>query len=78
MRILFFAHLRNAVGHDEIRLHCDGVDANTLWTKLIETAPGLARFRNTVRLARNSEFAAPDARFYDADEVALIPPVSGG
>jgi molybdopterin converting factor subunit 1 len=78
MRILLFAHLRNTIGQEEIQIHCDGVDANTLWAKLIETTPGLAQFRRTVRLARNSEFADSDARFYDNDEVALIPPVSGG
>jgi molybdopterin converting factor subunit 1 len=78
MKILLFAHLRKAAGQDTVQLHCDGVDANTLWTKLIEATPALARFRESVRLARNSEFARPDARFYDTDEVALIPPVSGG
>lgn len=78
MRILLFAHLRNTVGREEIQVNCDGVDADSLWTKLLETAPSLSRFRQTVRLARNSEFAGPETRFYEADEVALIPPVSGG
>lgn len=78
MRILFFAHLKNAIGSPEIDLTCDGVDADGLWNKLIEAHPVLARFRSSVRLAKNSEYVGPEARFYETDEVALIPPVSGG
>jgi tetratricopeptide (TPR) repeat protein len=47
-------------------------------TTINEKHPGLARFRGSVRLARNSEYVGPDARFGPDDEVALIPPVSGG
>jgi molybdopterin converting factor small subunit len=38
----------------------------------------LAEYQARVRLARNGEFVGNDARFTDADEIALIPPVSGG
>jgi molybdopterin converting factor subunit 1 len=78
MRILFFAHLKAVTGCAEMELDCRDVDAHGLWDKLIGEYPGLARFRNSVRLARNSEYVGPDARFGRADEVALIPPVSGG
>jgi molybdopterin converting factor subunit 1 len=78
MRILFFAHLRDVTHCAEMTLVCDGVDAAGLWQKIIAVHPGLEKFRASVRLAKNSEYAAPDARFQDADEVALIPPVSGG
>lgn len=78
MRILFFAHLRDITRCAEMVLPCDDVDAAGLWRALIATHPGLEKFRASVRLAKNSEYAAPDARFADTDEVALIPPVSGG
>ena len=78
MRILFFAHLRDVTGQAEIAMTTGELDADGLWRKLIATYPGLARFRGSVRLARNSEYVGQDARFSDADEVALIPPVSGG
>jgi molybdopterin converting factor subunit 1 len=79
MRILFFAHLKDATGtpQAEIKLGAS-VNAEALWQKLIAAYPGLARHRSSVRLARNCEYAGPDERFDDADEVALIPPVSGG
>jgi MoaE-MoaD fusion protein len=78
MRVLFFAHLKGVVGRGEIDLPCDNVDADSLWERLTEVHPSLAKFRNVVRLAKNAEFVTAEARFHDTDEVALIPPVSGG
>jgi molybdopterin converting factor small subunit len=45
---------------------------------LLKQFPALAAHRASVRLARNWEYAAPDVRFANTDEVALLPPVSGG
>jgi molybdopterin converting factor subunit 1 len=79
MRILFFAQLRDAAGQSEMTLRVDGpLDAAGLWRRLVAERPGLARYRRCVRLARNREYAGSGVRFHDADEVALIPPVSGG
>jgi len=78
MRLLFFAHLQDAAGCAEMALPGDNLDADALWRAVIAARPALAPFRSSVRLAKNSEYASPDARFYEADEVALIPPVSGG
>jgi molybdopterin synthase sulfur carrier subunit len=78
MRVLFFAHLRDVTGCAEMQLDCAGADAAELWRRLIAAYPGLEKYRDSVRLAQNAEYAAPDARFDNADEVALIPPVSGG
>jgi molybdopterin converting factor subunit 1 len=78
MRILFFAHLKDVTRCAEMELHCAETETDGLWRMLIAAHPGLERFRGSVRLAKNSEYVAPEARFTDADEVALIPPVSGG
>jgi molybdopterin converting factor subunit 1 len=78
MRILLFAHLQDAAGCAQLELNCGDVDTDGLWRELLAAQPGLARFRSSVRLAKNSEYVGADARFTDADEVALIPPVSGG
>lgn len=78
MRVLFFAHLKDITHCAEMTLACDDVNATGLWRELIAAHPGLEKFRGSVRLAKNSEYAAPDTRFSDTDEVALIPPVSGG
>jgi len=78
MRIRFFAQLKDVVGHAQIELAAGKVDSDGLWGRLIASHPALERFRGSVRLARNAEYVGPDATFTDADEVALIPPVSGG
>jgi len=79
MRVLFFAQLKDATGCDSAELDAvSPLDLETFWSKLLEKFPKLAMHRANVRLARNWEYAAPDAEFTNADEVALIPPVSGG
>ena len=79
MRILLFAQLRDAVARQQIDWPGAGPwTADQLWERLLAEHPALAAHRPVVRLARNGEYAAPDAVFNDADEVALIPPVSGG
>jgi molybdopterin converting factor subunit 1 len=78
MRILFFAHLKDITRCAEMSLAADRLDVEGLWRELIAVHPGLERFRSSVRLAKNSEYIGADATFAAADEVALIPPVSGG
>lgn len=78
MRILLFAQLKDAAGCAQLELNCGEVDADGFWRQLLAAQPGLAPFRSSVRLAKNSGYVGGDVRFTDADEVALIPPVSGG
>lgn len=78
MKVLFFAHLKDVTGCSQLDLDCDRVDADGFWTKLLQTYPGLEKFRSSVRLAKNSEYVGANTIFEAQDEVALIPPVSGG
>jgi len=79
MRILFFAHLKKAAGCASAEIHFSGeIDAEMLWQRLLSDYPDLAQYRASVRFARNNTYAITGTRFSDTDEVALIPPVSGG
>jgi len=79
MRILFFAQLKDATGCASTELAVPApISSEQLWAELLKKFPPLAIHRRTVRLARNSEYVAANAQFADGDEVALIPPVSGG
>ena len=79
MRVLFFAQLKDVTGCEAVELAAPSpVTTHQLWKILIEKFPALAGHKKNVRLARNWEYADAETRFTDADEVALIPPVSGG
>jgi molybdopterin converting factor subunit 1 len=79
MRVLFFAQIKDATGCDATELAAAApLNDEQFWTELLKKFPALANHRKNVRLARNWEYAAADTQFADADEVALIPPVSGG
>ncbi|MGO9588138.1 MAG: molybdopterin converting factor subunit 1 [Limisphaerales bacterium] len=79
MRVFFFAQLKDATGCNAVELAgASPLNTAQLWAELLQRFPALAAHRTNVRLARNWEYAAPDAIFADKDEVALIPPVSGG
>ena len=78
MKVLFFAQLKDVTGCSEASIDCDSINTDNLWRMLIQLYPGLSRFRNSVRLAKNWEYSGPKECFNNSDEVALIPPVSGG
>lgn len=79
MRVLFFAQLQDVTGCAATDLASpSAMNREQLWALLLEKFPGLGAHRPNVRLARNWEYADAETRFADGDEVALIPPVSGG
>jgi molybdopterin converting factor subunit 1 len=79
MRILLFAQLKDVIGRSELEWPDTGpLTAAELWERLEREWPAVAAHRPATRLARNGEYVNADAVFHPGDEVALIPPVSGG
>lgn len=78
VRIMFFAQLRELTGADHAEVQADRIAGPELWDLLLKRWPSLSAHRATTRLARNGCYAGPDEVFMGDDEVALIPPVSGG
>lgn len=79
MRILFFAHLQEVTGCAEFCLKpTTPLSTDAVWSELLKSFPGLRHARACVRLARNWEYASAETIFHPGDEIALIPPVSGG
>ncbi len=79
MRVLFFAQLKDATGCDSVEIApASPLNVEQFWAELLKKCPKLAAYRSSVRLAKNCEYAAPDAVFAGDDEIAIIPPVSGG
>ena len=77
--VKFFASFREIVGSREMRLEFkDGATVRTLLDSIYAKHPRLRTFEETTLLAVNREFADPTATIHDGDEIALMPPVSGG
>jgi MoaE-MoaD fusion protein len=79
VRIRLFAVQRELAGTREVAVELgDGATVEDAWRALVERHPLLAPGRPSVRFARNGDYAGADAALADGDEVAMIPPVSGG
>ncbi len=79
VRVLFFGQLKDVVGCPEDDLEVD--DGACLATVFDHYASQHARFaamRSSIAIARNQRFAEPSERLEAGDEVAMMPPVSGG
>jgi molybdopterin converting factor subunit 1 len=79
VRVLFFGAARDAVGNDSLKLQIKS-DATvaSVFNQLLTDYPALARFGKSLLLAVNQEYARPDQEISDGDELAVLPPVSGG
>lgn len=79
MTILYFAHARRLAGCAEETLAVgEALSPDELWTALLTRHPELAELRASSRLACNRQFAVPGMLLQPGDEIAIIPPVSGG
>jgi MoaE-MoaD fusion protein len=79
VRVRLFAVQRELAGTREVPLDLpDGATVADVWSALIAIHPALAPGRASVRFARNGAYADAATALADGDEVAMIPPVSGG
>jgi MoaE-MoaD fusion protein len=79
MTIKLFATLRERAGTSELtREFPDGATVSQIWQYLGEEFPALRGHRDSVGFAVNHEYVQGDFRPGAGDEVAFIPPVSGG
>lgn len=78
VRVRLFASLREAAGRRELELECPaGARVADALRTLAEQYPHL-RGLEAARVAVNLEYVGPEFGLRDSDEVAIIPPVSGG
>lgn len=79
VRVRLFAIQREQVGERHVELElADGATVGDGWAGLVARFPVLAPGRDSVRFARNGDYADPADPLADGDELAVIPPVSGG
>jgi len=79
VRVLFFGMLKDLVGKtsDVIELR-EGASVRDLLAQYESQIPRLKEALPSLALAVNQQYAGPDAKLKSDDEIALLPPVSGG
>jgi MoaE-MoaD fusion protein len=79
VRVRFFAGLREQFGASELTLELpDGASVAGILSRLDAEHPGVRLGERRFTVAVNRAFARPDHVLSEGDEMALIPPVSGG
>jgi molybdopterin converting factor subunit 1 len=79
VRVRLFAVLREAAGVGDVQLDLPTeATAGGAAECLAERYPAIARHLPRVAYAVNQSYAPADSPLHDGDELALIPPVSGG
>jgi MoaE-MoaD fusion protein len=79
VRVLFFGMLKELAGKsgDEIEV-CDGASVRDVLAHYASQVPRLKPSLASIAAAVNQQYAGPDTKLNDNDEIALLPPVSGG
>jgi molybdopterin converting factor subunit 1 len=79
VKVLFFGRVRELTGVSEESLELSaGATLADLFALYAARYPRLAKFRSSLVASRNQEFAAWETRLSPGDDIAFLPPVSGG
>ena len=79
MTVRLFARLRDIAGAgDLLRDAPVGATVGDVWRGLVAEFPEMARYESSMSSAVNADYARMTAAVADGDEVAFLPPVSGG
>ena len=79
VNVRLFARLRDLAGAGELVRDVPGpATVQTVWNALVAEMPALVAYEQTMSVAVNAEYARMAADVHEGDEVAFLPPVSGG
>jgi len=79
VRVLFFGTLKELLGKgSETLVLAEGATMGDVLSHYEKSQPKLRPYLPSIAMAINSEYAAAEERLAEGDEVALLPPVSGG
>ena len=77
--VRLFAGLLDLAGTGELAAEVDsGATIADVWAGVVARHPALAPYGRSLSAARNLEYARLTAPVAEADEIAFLPPVSGG
>jgi molybdopterin converting factor subunit 1 len=79
VQILFFGQLKEVAGRERDTIELpDGARVADLLRRYAQLKPALQPYYDVMAVALNQEYSEAEATLHEGDEVALIPPVSGG
>lgn len=79
IRLRFFAVLGEIVGHEEIEKEAsEDTTTGGLLEALVAEHPKLGRYASAIQVAVNHEMVSLRHQVGPGDEIAFLPPVSGG
>src|SRR5579863_1773367 len=79
LRVLYFGMLKDVAEKSSDTLDLpDGSTLGDLLALISERIPGMKRSLTSLAVAVNQEYAGAETRLKTGDEIALLPPVSGG
>ena len=77
--VRLFARLRDIAGAAELsREIAPGATIGSVWQQLVREFPDLAEYERSISTAVNADYARMNHALSDGDDVAFLPPVSGG
>lgn len=79
VKVLFFGRVRELAGMAEEALEIpEGATLADVFERYAARFPQMSGFRASLVASRNQEFASWDTRLSAEDDIAFLPPVSGG
>ncbi len=77
--IRLFARLRDIAGAPDLQRDiAPPATIGSVWRQLIAEYPAMAAYESSISAAVNADYARMTAPVNDGDEIAFLPPVSGG
>ena len=77
--VRLFARLRDIAGAGELAREVpDGSNVGAVWHALVTDFPELSAYEKSISCAVNADYSKFSAAVADDDEIAFLPPVSGG
>lgn len=79
VKVRLFARLRDVLGTGELERELPAsATVQAVWNELVAERPSLGEYERAISVAVNTEYSRMSAVLADGDEVAFLPPVSGG
>lgn len=78
VKVLLFGAAADVAGTRQVEISVESATVEEIWPLITSRHPGLESMRDSLAFAVNDEYASPDTLVSEGDELAVLPPVSGG